>query len=133
MLIRGFPFSDMLGKLASSAKESLGVSDLLQEPLGRSGCRMVKVLYRVVEHHAIPRQQIGRLSSDDLWQCHDRRRFCKPRDARLVMRDCKQGCAWRDRHGGFMDVEESGKRTVVGNLTKNAGALLRVWLQLKGL
>ncbi len=55
MLIRGLPFSDMLGKLASSAKESLGVSDLLQEPLSRSGCRMVKVLYLVVEHHVDPK------------------------------------------------------------------------------
>ncbi len=123
----------MLGKLASSAKESLGVSDLLQAPPGRSGCRMVKVLYLVVEYHAVPRQQIGRGSSDNLWQCYDRRRFCKPRDARLVMRDCKQGYALRERHGGSMDVEESGKRNVVGNLTKNASALLRTRLQKKGL
>ncbi len=32
-----------------------------------------------------------------------------------------------------MDVEESGKRKVVSNLTKNDGALLRIRLQLKGL
>ena len=54
MLIRVLPFSDMLGKLASSAKESLGVSDLLQEPLSCCGCHRVKILYSVAEHHAVP-------------------------------------------------------------------------------